>query len=193
MTGLLNRTRLIVAGLAIAALVLGTLIYRDMFVPSKNAGASVNLATVTRRTVTSSITGTGNLEPQSQANVNFKVAGTLTSIYVHVGDHVSSGQTLATIDSSAEEAAVAQAQANLSTAQANLQAVETPLTQSQITQLQDNVANAQQAYNDTVMTYNNARETFPSNIAANMFGFQPAQPLEIAKPEAREAPKVSFT
>ena len=32
-----------------------------------------------------------------------------------------------------------------------------------------------------------------SNIAAGMFGFQPAQPLEIAKPEAREAPKVSFT
>jgi hypothetical protein len=26
-----------------------------------------------------------------------------------------------------------------------------------------------------------------------MFGFQPAQPLDIAKPEAREAPKVSFT
>jgi LemA protein len=43
------------------------------------------------------------------------------------------------------------------------------------------------------MTYNNDRETFPSNIAANMFNFQPAQPLDIAKPEAREAPKVSFT
>jgi LemA protein len=43
------------------------------------------------------------------------------------------------------------------------------------------------------MTYNNARETFPSNIAASMFGFQPAQPLEVARPEAREAPKVSFT
>jgi LemA protein len=43
------------------------------------------------------------------------------------------------------------------------------------------------------MTYNNYRETFPSSIAAGMFGFQPAQSLEIAKPEAREAPKVSFT
>jgi HlyD family secretion protein len=167
LTGLLNRTRLIVAGLAIAALVLGTLIYRDMFVPSKNAGAAVNLATVARRTVTSSVTGTGNLEPQSQANVNFKVAGTLTAIYVHVGDHVSSGETLATIDSSAEEAAVAQAQANLSTAQANLQAVETPLTQNQITQLQDNVANAQQAYNDTVAQTNQTNAADAAAVTAD--------------------------
>jgi LemA protein len=63
----------------------------------------------------------------------------------------------------------------------------------ELTSTENKVAFARQAYNDTVMTYNNARETFPSNIAANMFGFQPAQPLETAKPEAREAPKVSFT
>jgi LemA protein len=43
------------------------------------------------------------------------------------------------------------------------------------------------------MSYNNAREVFPSSIVAGMFNFQPAQVLDIAKPEAREAPKVSFT
>jgi LemA protein len=63
----------------------------------------------------------------------------------------------------------------------------------ELTSTENKVAFARQAYNDSVMTYNNARETFPSNIAAGMFGFQPAQPLEIAKPETREAPKVSFT
>ena len=63
----------------------------------------------------------------------------------------------------------------------------------ELTSTENKVAFARQAYNDSVMTYNNARETFPSSIAAGMFGFQPAQPLEIAKPEAREAPKVSFT
>jgi HlyD family secretion protein len=152
--GLLSRTRLVVAGLAIVALVLGTLIYRDMFVPSKSAGSSLNLYTVARRTVMASITGSGNLEPQAQSNVNFKVAGTLTAIYVHVGDHVSAGQSLAAIDASAEQNAVAQAQANLSTAEANLQSAETPLTQNQITQLQDAVATAQQTYNDTVSQVN---------------------------------------
>ncbi len=42
------------------------------------------------------------------------------------------------------------------------------------------------------MSYNNARETFPSSIVAGLFSFAPGQLLDIAKPEAREAPKVSF-
>src|SRR5438552_18515714 len=141
---------MVVAGLAIVALVLGTLIYRDMFVPSKSAASSLNLYTVARRTVTASITGTGNVEPQAQSNVNFKVAGTLTEIDVHVGDHVSAGQRLAAIDSTAQKNAVDQAAANVATAQANLQAVVTPVTQNQVTELQNNVASAQQTYNDTV-------------------------------------------
>src|SRR4029077_14490816 len=39
----------------------------------------------------------------------------------------------------------------------------------ELTSTENKVAFARQAYNDSVMTYNNARETFPSNIAANMF------------------------
>jgi LemA protein len=63
----------------------------------------------------------------------------------------------------------------------------------ELTSTENKVAFARQAYNDAVMTYNNTREVFPSSIVAGMFGFQPAQALDIAKPEAREAPKVSFT
>lgn len=63
----------------------------------------------------------------------------------------------------------------------------------ELTSTENKVAFARQAYNDAVMSYNNARETFPSNIAAGMFNFGPAQMLEPPKPEAREAPKVSFT
>ena len=150
----INSTRLVVAALAIVALVLGTLIYRDLFVPSNNAASALNLFTVGRRTVTATVLGTGNVVPQTQANVSFKVAGTLTAIDVHVGDHVSAGQTLATIDSSVEQNAVQQAQASVLTAEANLQAAQTPLTPNQVTQLQDAVATAQQSYNDTVAQVN---------------------------------------
>lgn len=167
MIGLLNRTRLVVAVLAIVALVLGTLIYRDMFVSTKNAANALNLYTVARRTVTASITGSGNLVPDVQANVNFKVAGTLTAIDVHVGDHVSAGQALATIDASAEQAALAQAQANVATASANLQAVQAPLTQSQIAQLQDNVTIAQQTYNDTVSQVNLTNASDATQVSAD--------------------------
>jgi LemA protein len=63
----------------------------------------------------------------------------------------------------------------------------------ELTSTENKVAFARQAYNDAVMTYNNTRETFPNNIVAGMFSFQPAQLLDISKPEAREPPKVSFT
>jgi LemA protein len=63
----------------------------------------------------------------------------------------------------------------------------------ELTTTENKVAFSRQAYNDAVMSYNNAREVFPSSIVAGMFNFAPAQLLDIAKPEAREAPKVSFT
>ncbi len=58
---------------------------------------------------------------------------------------------------------------------------------------ENRVAFARQAYNDGVMSYNNRREVFPNNLVAGMFGFAAAQSLELEKPEARQAPKVSFT
>src|SRR5438552_2329739 len=149
-----------------------------MFVSGKNTASSLNIYTVARRTVTSTISGSGNVEPQLQSNVNFKVAGTLTEIDVHVGDHVSAGQKLAAIESSAQKNAVDQAAANVATAQANLQAVVTPVTQNQVTELQNNVASAQQTYNDTVAQVNltntqdanqldaSQNETKPNQIAS---------------------------
>ena len=62
----------------------------------------------------------------------------------------------------------------------------------ELTSTENKVAFSRQAYNDAVMGYNNQREMFPGSIIAGMFSFQPAQLLDIAKPEAREAPKVSF-
>src|SRR6266581_6838079 len=71
---MLKKSRLVVAALAAIALVLGGLIYRDVFVGTKNTASSLNLYTVARRTVTSSVTGTGNLVPMQQANVSFNAA-----------------------------------------------------------------------------------------------------------------------
>ncbi len=175
MLRVVNSTRLVVAALAIVALVLGTLIYRDIFVPSRTAGSSLNLYTVTRRTITATVTGTGNVVPVAQANVSFKVAGELTEIDVKVGDHVSAGQTLAKIDSSAEQVALEQAQANLATAEANLQSVETPLTAAQVKQLQDAVTQAQQTYNDTVTQVELTNSQDAATVAADQSQVTSAQ------------------
>jgi HlyD family secretion protein len=164
---LLKNSRLIVAGLSAVALILGGLIFRDIFVPGKNASSSLNLYTVARRTVSASVTGTGNLVPVQQANVNFKVSGTLTAIDVRVGDHVSAGQTLAEIDPTPERSALASAQANLATAQANLQSAETPLTQDQINQLRNNVTMAQQSLNDAIAQANLTNSQDANQVTAD--------------------------
>ena len=63
----------------------------------------------------------------------------------------------------------------------------------ELTSTENKVAFARQAYNDSVMGYNNQREMFPGSVIAGMFNFTPAQLLELAKPEMKEVPKVSFT
>lgn len=63
----------------------------------------------------------------------------------------------------------------------------------ELTSTENRVAFARQAYNDSVMTYNNRCQTFPASVVSGSFGFQSAEPLELENPEAREAPKVSFS
>lgn len=62
----------------------------------------------------------------------------------------------------------------------------------ELTSTENRVAFARQAFNDAVMHYNNRRETFPTNLLAGMFGFQPAALFEVDDPEQREVPRVSF-
>jgi LemA protein len=62
----------------------------------------------------------------------------------------------------------------------------------ELTSTENKVAFSRQAYNDAVMHYNNLREMFPSNLVAGTFSFEAARLLDIARPEMRAAPKVSF-
>jgi LemA protein len=64
--------------------------------------------------------------------------------------------------------------------------------QEELTSTENKVAFARQAFNDSVMSYNNACQNFPSNLIANNFGFKHAEFLEIEQPEKRTVPKVSF-
>jgi LemA protein len=82
--------------------------------------------------------------------------------------------------------AVAEAYPDLKANQEMMQLME------ELTSTENKVAFARQAYNDSVMVYNTARETFPTNIVANAFNFAAAEMFVIDKPEEKEAPKVQF-
>ena len=64
--------------------------------------------------------------------------------------------------------------------------------QAQLSDVEQNIAVSRQVYNDTVLTYDNALESVPTNVVAGMFGFEKRPYFEIEDPAAREAPKVEF-
>jgi LemA protein len=64
--------------------------------------------------------------------------------------------------------------------------------QEELTSTENRVAFSRQAYNDSVMSYNNKREMFPSNIVAGIFSFKFAQSWELDDEAARDVPKVNF-
>lgn len=63
----------------------------------------------------------------------------------------------------------------------------------EMTSTENKISFARQAYNDSVMTYNTRRESFPTNILAGMFNFSEAQLFQIEDAAERVAPKVSFS
>lgn len=64
--------------------------------------------------------------------------------------------------------------------------------QEELASTENKVGFARQFYNDAVMRYNTRLETFPTNIVANLFGFQKAEFFEVQAAAEREAPKVQF-
>ena len=75
----------------------------------------------------------------------------------------------------------------------NLKANETMMRlMEELSSTENRISFARQAYNDAVMGYNTARETFPSVLFAGAFGFTEAALFEVKAEAEREAPKVSF-
>ncbi len=63
--------------------------------------------------------------------------------------------------------------------------------QEELTNTESKIAYARQFYNDSVMSFNTAIQSFPANLVAGMLGFKAAEYFE-AEPEAAVAPKVQF-
>ncbi|MBM3661120.1 MAG: LemA family protein [Actinobacteria bacterium] len=64
--------------------------------------------------------------------------------------------------------------------------------QEELTATEDRIAYSRQFFNDSVLSYNNAIQTFPRNLLAGMFNFEKRDFFD-AEPEAGTAPAVSFS
>lgn len=121
--------------------------------------AATQLVAATTGTMKQTVSATGTVEPQQQANLQFGQTGKVTAVDVQVGQQVTAGSTLATLDPSSLQSAVTLAQAQLTAAQAQLTAADTAgnaaqiaSANAQVTSAQGRLTSAQQALAQASLT-----------------------------------------
>jgi LemA protein len=65
--------------------------------------------------------------------------------------------------------------------------------QDELAETENRIAVSRQVYNDTVLTFNNAIQTFPGLVFAGPFGFTTREFFDVEDEAQREPPRVSFT
>jgi len=99
-----NRQLLIAGALLLGALVTWSVVRRgkaeadDSDSPAGSGEVTAAVARVQRGTIQNSLTISGEFKPFQEVDVHAKVAGYIRTIYVDVGDHVKTGQTLAVLE-----------------------------------------------------------------------------------------------
>jgi multidrug efflux pump subunit AcrA (membrane-fusion protein) len=116
-----RRRWLIVSGIGVVVLALaGFGLYQFVLKPDASATTMTRTATASTQTVQTTVGTTGTLEPKRQADLSFNSSGTVTKVYVSVGDKVEKGDLLARIDDTSLAADVTAAKADLAAAESSL-------------------------------------------------------------------------
>jgi len=156
-----------IIGISILATVLlgaGGLIY---MATRKKAPDTTSIATVERRTVKNDVELSGELEAETSATFGFESTGVIKNSPVKVGDAVSTGQILATLDSQtvALEAAKATAdRANSAdTAAVTLDSARSALKSTQ-TQNSTTLEAARQKVRDAKKEYDQSKEVWEQTV-----------------------------
>ncbi|MFA4995731.1 MAG: efflux RND transporter periplasmic adaptor subunit [Patescibacteria group bacterium] len=100
-------------------------------VKAKKVTTTYKTATVTKGTLTASVSGTGNVIVTKSSNVNPSISGDVKNLSVKVGDKVTKGQTLFKITNDDLDISVSKAYASLLQANQSLTDSENQLTTAQ--------------------------------------------------------------
>jgi membrane fusion protein, macrolide-specific efflux system len=100
--------------------------------PTASATSSHRLFPVVRTTLSQTLSATGTIEPTTTDTLSFDASGQVTNVYATVGQRVTAGQNLATMESASLQAQVAQAKATLAEAQIAADQATVNADQSQV-------------------------------------------------------------
>jgi multidrug efflux pump subunit AcrA (membrane-fusion protein) len=121
---------------------------------------SYRLVAASTTTLKQTVSSSGTIEPAQQSDLNFGVSGQVTAVNVTVGQQVTAGQALATVQSASLSAAVAQAQSTLASDQSKLSSdqsngassAQVSADEASITAAQNQLTNAQTALSEATLT-----------------------------------------
>ena len=127
---------------------------------SSAATTTTRVVTVAPATLDQSVASTGTVEPAQQADLSFVVSGVVAAVDVSVGQKVTAGETLATLDPTQLDATLAQAQATLALDQAKLSsdqaagasAAQLDADEAAVVSAQAQVSSAQADVSDAALT-----------------------------------------
>jgi HlyD family secretion protein len=111
------------------------------------------LSTVTKGTLVTSVSGSGQVAAENQVNILSNVSGTINSIYVGAGDEVASGQVIASIENADAIRTLNNAELSLETAQVGYEKAVKEAGDQQTSSSASDLAKAYQTgYNAIVST-----------------------------------------
>ncbi|ATY09240.1 RND transporter [Amycolatopsis sp. AA4] len=132
-------------------------IYQAFSPSSSTAQAQTRTTPVRRANVSQTVSAAGTIASTYTGVANFTTSGKVTSIDVKVGDVVSAGQKLATIDSSQASKQLQVAKANLAVAEDNLTTAEdNPPANQTAAQAQSSTASLQAKVDQAQLDVDNA-------------------------------------
>ena len=111
-----RRTRFAVTGLAALVLASGGV----WLWAQPSAASQLVTGAVTSGDLTQTVSATGTVSDEGTASVSFPTAATVTAVQVAVGDQVTAGQVLATLDTTALQSALDEADLTLAEAKESL-------------------------------------------------------------------------
>ena len=152
-----NRLLLLAAIVIVAAGGVGAWLFARS---GSSATATNQLVPASLTTMRLTASSTGTIEPATTATLSFGSSGQVTAVKVGVGQKVTAGQTLATMNSASLQASLASAQASLASTQAKLasdqstsaSSAQIAADQASVNAAQSQVSSAQAALSGATLT-----------------------------------------
>ena len=164
----ISKKKLIIAGIVLAVVAVGSIsiFSKGKTVEVKQDVKNVKTQKVTTGTISTNIEYASNLKPEKEVIVLPKAGGKVATVDVNVGDKVSAGQTLFTLETTDYAAQLEQSQAGLSAASANLERTSDSGFTQQLLQAEQMLGKLQIQYNTVKESYDRTQTLYSAEAVS---------------------------